>query len=237
LPEVRPVYAGYVAWRGTTPEAELSAEARSDLEDSMIYQVLDPGHILVYAIPDHQGRASAPHRVINFVWYRNYPGGGPFEDLMRDSNGEQRASTMPPGAVREEHLVEMRSAAEELLAPSLREVVLGCHDPLIQAVFDLQSPRMAFGRICLIGDAAAGLRPHVAAGQAKACADAWALRDALSDSDGDVDAALRAWEPLQLALAEKAIGRTREMGNASQFHGAMVPGDPSWKFGLWGPGN
>jgi hypothetical protein len=27
------------------------------------------------------------------------------------------------------------------------------------------------------------------------------------------------------------------MGNASQFHGAMVPGDPSWKFGLWGPGN
>ena len=53
---------------------------------------------------------------------------------------------------------------------------MGCDEPLIQAVYDLESPRMAFGRVCLIGDAASGLRPHVAAGQAKACADAWALR-------------------------------------------------------------
>ncbi|MGH8915210.1 MAG: monooxygenase [Acidimicrobiia bacterium] len=237
LPEVEPEYAGYVAWRGTTPERELSDRAQADLADSMIYQVLDPGHILVYAIPDHEGRTSPPHRVINFVWYRNYPTGGPFEDLMRDRDGVQRAGTMPPSSIRDEHLEEMRATAARALAPTLREVVLGCEHPLIQAVFDLESPRIAFARVCLLGDAAIGLRPHVAAGQAKACADAWALRDCLDRSRGDVDNALAAWEESQLALGHQALEKTRKMGNAAQFEGTMVPGDPDWKFGLWEPGN
>lgn len=237
MPEVTPRYAGYVAWRGTTEEAALSVRARADLADSMIYQVLDPGHILLYAIPDQEGRSISPNRVINFVWYRNYPTGGPFEDLMRDRDGMQRTGTMPPGKMREEHLTEMRSTANRTLAPTLLEVVTRCEEPLIQAVFDLESPRMAFGRVCLIGDAAIGLRPHVAAGQAKACADAWALRDALAASNGDVAAALATWEPGQLALGHHALARTRKMGEASQFDGTMVPGDPAWKFGLWEPGN
>ncbi len=237
LPEVPPAYAGYVAWRGTTPEAALSSGARGDLADAMLYQVLDGGHILVYAIPDREGRTHSPHRAMNFVWYRNYPTGGPFEDLMLGRDRRRRTTTMPPGAVRQEHRDEMRAAATAAIAPTLLEVVLRCAEPLIQAVFDFKSPRMAFGRACLIGDAAATLRPHVAAGQAKACADAWALRDALLASEGDVASALSAWEPTQLALANKAFTRSREMGIASQFGGTMIPGDPSWRFGLWEPGN
>ncbi|MGH8951370.1 MAG: FAD-dependent monooxygenase [Acidimicrobiia bacterium] len=237
MPEVQPEYAGYVAWRGTTPETSLSGQAQADLADAMIYQVLDRSHILVYAIPDHEGRSDPPHRVINFVWYRNYPTGGPFEDLMRGEDGVQRSGTMPPGSIRAEHVSEMRSTAEQVLAPSLLEVVMGCDQPLIQAVFDLESPKMAFGRVCLIGDAAIGLRPHVAAGQAKACADGWALRDALAGTNGHVPAALAVWEPGQLALGHGALARTREMGDASQIQGTMVAGDPDWKFGLWEPGN
>jgi 2,6-dihydroxypyridine 3-monooxygenase len=237
LPGVQPEYAGYVAWRGTAAERDLSRQAQADLADSMIYQVLQGGHILVYAIPDHDGRSTPPHRIMNFVWYRNYPEGGPFEDLMTGNDGQQRAGTMPPGTVRAEHLSEMRSTSAEILAPTLLEVVSGCEEPLIQAVFDLESPEMAFGRVCLIGDAAFGLRPHVAAGQAKACADAWALHDALAAANGDVTAALASWEPGQLALARGALARTREMGVASQFEGTMFPGDPAWKFGLWEPGN
>ena len=237
LPDVGPEYAGYVAWRGTTSEAALSDQAREDLADAMIYQVLDGSHILAYAIPDSHGRTTSPHRAMNFVWYRNYPAGGPFEDLMRGRDGRQRTTTMPPGSIRQEHLDEMRSTAMQTIAPTLLEVVLACDEPLIQAVFELESPHMAFGRVCLIGDAAATLRPHVAAGQAKACADAWALRDALSASRGDVEAALAEWEPTQLVLAHNALSRSREMGVASQFERSMEPGDPSWRFGLWEPGN
>jgi 2,6-dihydroxypyridine 3-monooxygenase len=241
LPEVEPEYAGYVAWRGTVPEQRLSAATRSDLADSMIYQVLDDGHILVYAIPDSESRTTPPYRTINWVWYRNYPTGGVYEDLMTDIDGQRRAATMPPGSIRGLHLEEMRARATAVLAPQLADVVLNCDQPLIQAVFDVESPRMVFGRACLLGDAAFTLRPHVAAGQAKACADAWALRDALSETSGDVDGALARWEPAQLELARSALQRTREMGDASQFSGTMVPGDPTWKFGLGGhqgePGN
>ncbi len=237
LPDVRPAYSGYVAWRGTTPEAALSGQAQEDLADAMIYQVLAGGHILVYAIPDREGRTDSPHRAMNFVWYRNYPAGGSFEDLMQGRDGRQRTTTMPPGTVRKEHIEEMESTARQTIAPTLLEVILECEEPLIQAVFDYQSPRMALGRVCLIGDAAATLRPHVAAGQAKASADAWALRDALLASRGDIETALAAWEPTQLDLADRAFSRSREMGIASQFDGSMEPGDPSWRFGLWEPGN
>jgi len=237
LPEVTPQYAGYVAWRGTVPERSLSEDALAEVADAMVYQVLDPGHILVYAIPSKTGAVLPPDREINFVWYRNYPEDGPFDDLMTDVEGRKRHGTMPPGSIRREHVEEMRATAARILAPQLAEIVLGCERPLIQAVFDVESPRMAFGRVCLVGDAAFTLRPHVAAGQAKACADAWALRDALAQASDDVARALEEWEPGQLALARAALQRTRQMGVASQFQSTMVPGDPDWKFGLWEPGN
>ena len=237
LPDLSPEYAGYVAWRGTTEESALSGETQVLLRDAMVYQVLSSGHILVYAIPGPDGETSPPNRSINFVWYRNYPTGGPFEDLMRDRNGVLHSATMPPGSIRAAHLDEMRSAADRELAPPLLEVVESCSDPLIQAIFDVFSPRMAFGRTCLIGDAATTLRPHIAAGQAKACADAWSLRDALADARGHVPTALEGWEAKQVALARSAMDRTRAMGTASQFDRTMRPGDLDWKFGLWEPGN
>lgn len=236
-PHTQPEYAGYVAWRGTVPESGLSREAQDLIADAMVYQVLDPGHILVYAIPSRDGRITPPGRDINFVWYRNYPEGDRFESVMTDRTGVRRSGTMPPGSITEDHVAEMRSLAGETLAPQLAEIVLACEDPLIQAVFDVESDRMVFDRVCLLGDAAFTLRPHVAAGQAKACADAWALRDALAATDGDVLEALASWEQKQLDLGRSALTRTREMGIASQFEATMVPGDPAWKFGLWEPGN
>ena len=47
----------------------------------------------------------------------------------------------------------------------------------MQVVYDIDVPRMALGRVCLIGDAAFAVRPHAAAGTAKAAADGWALAE------------------------------------------------------------
>lgn len=235
-PEAEPVYAGYVAWRGTAAESDLPSAAVDDLADSMLYQVLRPGHILAYAIPGDDGSTEPGARLQNFVWYRNYAEGGPFEDLMTDRHGEQRALSVPPGFVRGEHLAELRAAAGAL-APTLRRVLLASPQPFVQAIFDLEVPRMVFGRVVLIGDAAFSARPHVAAGTAKAAADAWALRDALRDGSADLDSALRAWERGQLALGASVVERSRRMGLRSQFEDAMEPGDPTWKFGLFEAGN
>jgi 2,6-dihydroxypyridine 3-monooxygenase len=231
LPEVGPQYAGYVAWRGVADESSLPASTRAALVDSMLYQVLEDGHILVYAIPNHDGSTSPGRRLINFVWYRNYPAGPSFARVMTDTRGELRSSTVPPGAVRSDHLEELHRTADEVLAPVLADVVHRADEILIQAIFDLECPRMTFGRVCLIGDAAFVARPHLAAGQAKACADAWALADALADHEGDVIGSLVAWEPDRLALGREVVRRSREMGRRSQT-GRMRVGDPEWKFGL-----
>ena len=236
LPNVEPVYAGYVAWRGTVPERLLSPTARTDLGDSMLYQVLAGGHILTYAIPDPGGSTKPGRRLINFVWYRNYPSGEEFDSVMTDVNGERRAMTVPPGMVHRRHLDELL-VASRALAPTMHEVVAKSSDVFVQAIFDLEAPRLVFGRVLLMGDAAFTARPHVAAGTAKAAADAWALHDALRAAEGDVDAALRTWEPRQLALGRAVVDRSRRMGRSSQFEGTMVAGDPAWKFGLYEPGN
>jgi 2,6-dihydroxypyridine 3-monooxygenase len=96
---------------------------------------------------------------------------------------------------------------------------------------------MAFGRACLLGDAAFAVRPHAAAGTAKAAADGWALAAALTAADGDVPAALASWERSQLALGQALLARCREIGDSSQSGGTFRPGDQRLIFGLYGPGS
>ena len=94
-----------------------------------------------------------------------------------------------------------------------------------------------FGRACLIGDAAFAVRPHAAAGTAKAAADGWALAEELAAAGGDVPAALASWERQQAALGRALLARCRDIGDSSQFLGTFRPGDQRLIFGLHGPGN
>jgi 2,6-dihydroxypyridine 3-monooxygenase len=234
-PQARPAYAGYVAWRGTVDEGRLSRAVRDLLADSICYQVAPDSHILLYPIPALDGSVVPGRRLANFVWYRNYAG-DELNDLMTDRNGVRRDLTLPPGAAREAHLREVRAVAAAQLAPQFAEVVQRTKLPFVQVIFDIEVDQMAFGRVCLIGDAAFALRPHAAAGTAKAAADAWALAEALAATQGDIRVALPRWERQQLAVGRAVLERTRRNGNKSQFQGAWRPGDPELVFGLYEPG-
>ena len=235
-PQARPAYAGYVAWRGTVEERQLSPAVRDLLADSICYQVMPNSHILLYPIPALDGSVTPGRRLANFVWYRNYAAGTELDDLMTDSDGVRRDITLPPGAARQVHLDELRAVAAAQLAPQLAEVVRRTRLPFVQVIFDIEVERMVFGRICLIGDAAFALRPHAAAGTAKAAADVWALAEALAATQGDLRAALPRWERRQLAVGRAVLERTRRNGNKSQFEGTWRPGDPELVFGLYEPG-
>ena len=234
-PGARPAYAGYVAWRGTVGEGRLGPAVRDLLADSICYQLVPASHILCYPIPAPDGSVVPGRRLANFVWYRNYTP-EELEDLMTDRDGARREVTLPPGAAREAHLRELRAVAADQLAPQLAEVVERTERPFVQVISDIEVERMAFGRVCLLGDAAFALRPHAAAGTAKAAADAWALAEALAASDGDLAAALPRWERQQLAVGRAVLQRTRRNGDRSQFEGTWRPGDPELVFGLYGPG-
>jgi 2,6-dihydroxypyridine 3-monooxygenase len=235
LPEVRPAYAGYVAWRGMVAERHLPPKVADALADAITYHVHANSHILAYPIPGADGSVAPGERLINFVWYRNYLAGAELLDLLTDSDGVRHDMSLPPGRVRPEHCAELAAVAAARLPPALAEVVLATEKPFVQVVIDIEAPRMAFGRVCLIGDAACVVRPHAAAGTAKAAADGWALAAALK-SEPSVHAALAAWEPAQLALGRQLLERTRRIGRRSQVDCNWTPGDPELIFGLYEPG-
>jgi 2-polyprenyl-6-methoxyphenol hydroxylase-like FAD-dependent oxidoreductase len=83
-------------------------------------------------------------------------------------------------------------------------------EPVLQPIYDLETPRMAIGRVAIIGDAAFVARPHVGAGVSKACDDALALADALAGHD--VEPALHAFEALRLPVGRRIIERARHLG-------------------------
>jgi 2,6-dihydroxypyridine 3-monooxygenase len=197
---------------------------------------MDHSHILVYPIPGLGGEVEPGQRLMNIVWYRNVPPED-FEDFLTDINGDVRSVSIPPGLVKEQDLTEMRADAKALLAPQLAEVVTGIKEPFLQVVYDIDVPRMAFGRVCLIGDAAFAVRPHAAAGTAKAAEDGWILAEEMAVVGRDVKAALSAWEVRQLALGRSLLARTRDIGYRSQVAGTFMPGAPDLVFGLYGPGN
>ena len=230
-------YSGYVAWRGTVPERDLSPGTRALLGRALTYQVLPDSHILVYPIPALDGSVREGDRLMNTVWYVNLAEGAPLDTLMTGQDGIRRQVSLPPGAASGQAVAGMRQAAADLLAGPITEVIARTAEPFVQVVYDIEVPAMVFGRTCLLGDAAFAVRPHAAAGTAKAAADGWALAQELTAADGDVGAALAAWEHRQLALGRSLLARCRDIGDSSQFSGTFRPGDPRLIFGLYGPGN
>ncbi len=237
VPGAAPQYAGYVAWRGVVPETELSRRTRAALDDAITYYVFANSHVLVYPIPGRDGAVEPGGRLVNFVWYRNYRHGDDVGDLLVDRDGTQREVSVPPGAVRDEHVAEARAVAAARLPACVAEVVLAVDELFVQVVHDVEVDRMVDGRAALIGDAAFAVRPHAAAGTAKAAADAWTLAAAIARHGDDVDGALAAWEPAQLDLGRSLLARTRAIGRRSQFDDSWVAGDPELIFGLYGPGD
>src|SRR5262249_56008044 len=142
---------------------------------------LQPGEqFLGYPVAGPDNDLRPGHRRFNGVWYR--PADEPLElpGLLTDESGVTHAISIPPPLIRRAAIADMRTAAERLLGPQGRAIVRLMAEPILQPIYDLESPRMAFGRVAIIGDAAFVARPHVAAGGSKAAQDALALPQALA---------------------------------------------------------
>jgi 2,6-dihydroxypyridine 3-monooxygenase len=232
VPDAQPRYVGYVAWRGTIERDELSGRTASILRDAITYRILPHAHLLTYPIPGAGGSV-----LCNWLWYRNVTPGDHLNDLLTDRNGLRAELTVPPGSVQTKHLEALHSAADTELPSAIAELVQRSAEPFVQVIVDLEVPRMAFGRSCLIGDAAFALRPHIAAGTARAADDAWQLGNALIHTTGrQIPVQLKWWEAQQLPAARRAMQRARAVGQSVQFEGSWQVGDPS-PFGLYVAGD
>lgn len=232
-PEAALAYAGYVVWRGFVSSSDLSEEARAIFADAVTYSVIDYSHMACYPIPDPTRPGAT---LFNFVWYRNVAEGAALDAVMTDRGGALRPISLPAGAMQQRYVDQIKVDAAALLPPAAAEVVAKTREPFLQALYDVTVPRMAQGHACLIGDAAFVTRPHAGAATTKAAVDAWRLADRLVEFGGDVGAALRAWEPDQLAVGHAFVERNRAMGKLSLVENRFDPADPKIQPGLYGPG-
>jgi 2-polyprenyl-6-methoxyphenol hydroxylase-like FAD-dependent oxidoreductase len=210
LPEVVPLYAGYTAWRGLVNEAAFPPALHAELFAHFSFCLPENEQMLGYPVAGPNNDLRVGHRRYNFVWYRPASEAHELPRLLTDDKGRTHVLSIPPPLIAREVIADMRAAAARVLAPQFEEMVALCEQPFLQPIYDLEVPRMAFGRAALVGDAAFVARPHIGAGVAKAADDALALADALAGSG--VESALRTFEAARVPVGNKIIARTRHLG-------------------------
>ena len=173
-------------------------------------------HILCYLIPGPLGTLTPGQRRLNWVWYLNAAPGEELDRVLTDKDGRSRQFSVPQGLVAPGMVGWLHQQARRILPPQFRRLVEATGEPFVQTIHDLAVPHMAFGRVCLTGDAEFVPRPHTAASTAKAAANALALADYLTTTSGLQDA-LRRWEPGQLEMGERLREYGQRLGNRSQF--------------------
>jgi 2-polyprenyl-6-methoxyphenol hydroxylase-like FAD-dependent oxidoreductase len=217
LPAVKPLYAGYIAWRGLVDEDAIPPPVHADIFDAMVFGLPPNEQFISYPVAGRDNDLRHRHRRCNFVWYRPADEAIELRRLLTDANGTFHALGIPPPLVRAEVIASLREDSRTLLAPQLDAVVKLTPQPFLQPIFDVETTRMAVGRVAIIGDAAFLARPHVAAGVTKAAEDAMALANALRAHD-DVAAALAAFERERIPANMRIMERGRELGGYLQPH-------------------
>jgi 2-polyprenyl-6-methoxyphenol hydroxylase-like FAD-dependent oxidoreductase len=211
LPDLQPLYAGYVAWRSMIPEQAIPPAVHRDVFEYMVF-CLPPGEqFLGYPVAGPDNDLRPGHRRLNVIWYRPAGEHGELQRLLTDESGVTHSISIPPPLIRKAAIADMRTAAERLVAPQFRVVARMMQEPVLQPIYDLESPQMAFGRIAIVGDAAFVARPHVGAGVSKASDDVSALVHALA-AENDVGTALRRFEAERLPMGRRVIERARHLG-------------------------
>lgn len=218
--DVQRTYAGYCALRGTVPENDVSDKAREAFSERFTFFHAKGIQILAYLIPGENGTLEPGKRLINFVYYTNFPSKSLDEpstelaEIMTDINGIRHRITMPPGKMDPVAWEKQRQIAAEKLPPQFAEIVRATKKPFVQAITDVISPRNEFmnGKVVLIGDALAGFRPHTVASTSQAAFDAMILADMIEGKVARDD-----WRKETMGYARTIQRRGVEMGRRSQF--------------------
>jgi 2-polyprenyl-6-methoxyphenol hydroxylase-like FAD-dependent oxidoreductase len=128
-----------------------------------------------------------------------------------DENGHQHEFSVPPPLIRKDLIEEMYADARAIMPEVMLDCVMTMKQPFITPIYDFTAPSIVFGRVAMVGDAAANARPHMGFGVAKAGGDAQALANALRDHD-DIDTALKAFNAERQPVGNTIVMHSRKLG-------------------------
>lgn len=210
LPQVEPVYAGYVAWRAVLDEAEVPRDIWREIFELYTFCLPEGEQLISYPVPGRDNDTQTGRRAYNIVWYRPAD-----RDLLAgictDAAGRHHPGGIPPPLIRSDVIARVKADAKALIAPQIAEIFARTA-PFFQPIYDLVSPQLVFGRVVLTGDAAFVARPHAGAGTTKAALDAASLADCIRDAGDDLDGGLKRFERTQQPFGSAMVTLGREEG-------------------------
>jgi 2-polyprenyl-6-methoxyphenol hydroxylase-like FAD-dependent oxidoreductase len=209
-PDVQPIYSGYYIWRGAPNEADLSPQTLASIFPYFVFFLPERQQVIGYPIAGFNNDLRPGHRRYNFIWYR-VADAQQLRAMCVDENGHQHDYSVPPPLIRRDLIARMRADAEQIMPTAFLDCLRHIERPFFTPIYDFSAPRIAFGRIALVGDAASSSRPHMGFGVAKAGGDAHALAQAL-DAHDDVDAALAAYDAERQPIGERIMLHGRKLG-------------------------
>jgi len=211
LPEVKPHYAGYIAWRCLTDEGDLAESTHATLFSRYSVCVAPGQQGIGYAVPGPGHSVEPGSRQFNTVWYYPVAEDG-LRRLAMDDTGRYHPNGIPPALLSAKIRQEMIEKAPAVLAPQFAEAIRRARLHFYQPIVDLELPRLVFGRAVIIGDAAFTARPHVAMGVPKGAGDAIALVKAIELGGRDPVSALAQFEAQRLRIDHAIVARGRYLG-------------------------
>jgi 2-polyprenyl-6-methoxyphenol hydroxylase-like FAD-dependent oxidoreductase len=216
FPESQPRYAGYIAWRGMIDERYATPEFIENCFSSFSFS-FPPGEELIgYPVAGMDGSVERGQRRFNIMWYRPVPPGAALRELFTGVDGIHYESGIPPSLIRPSLVEAMKDDAQRMLPPVFADVISRMDGMFFQAIYDLDSDRIAKGRAALLGDAAFVARPHCGAGVSKAASDAACLADALNDYES-VEEALAAYSAERTTAGKAAVQWAAHLGSYFQM--------------------
>lgn len=230
LPEAEPIYAGYVAWRGLVDEARFPPALHRELFPCLAFCLPLGEQMLGYPVAGRGDDIRSGHRRYNFVWYRP-AAPATLARMLTDESGHRHEISIPPPLVAKSVIEDMRRAAADVLSPQFQELIALTAQPFLQPIYDLESPRIGFERVALLGDAAFVARPHVGAGIAKAAMDAQALVAALQ-SEETVPAALARYERERIPEGRRIVAQARRLGSFIRARSKAEDNDREYELDL-----
>jgi 2-polyprenyl-6-methoxyphenol hydroxylase-like FAD-dependent oxidoreductase len=194
-------------------EATLPLRVHAELFEHMSFSVAGNELFLCMPMPGRDDETREGRRRFHFIWFRTVSYDTELPELCTDATGKCHGFSIAPPLIRAEVIASLREAARRTLPPQMASMVELVRQPLLQPVYDLESPHVVAGRVALVGDAAFVARPHVATGVTKAALDAQCLVDALESCAGDIDAGLQRFDAAREPFGRSLVARARVLGS------------------------